>query len=177
MKNNSIEEISKLLYGNKPKEKKVDFKLNELLFELKDFLTPAQMLYPNKLELMKQRYFLYQNKTQKEKREYIKKLILRHANNVGKIQAIKDLQRGLSILNKNRRNSPIEAKNILKEDGIIGPKTKASLDDICQNYSLNIIKKYILKGIMNNIIFETKNNKNINTERKLEETIKELRRY
>ena len=99
----------------------------------------------------------------------------KHCNNIGFSQAIKDLQRGLSILNKNRKNSPIEAKNILIEDGIYGTKTKAAFKNACNNYSSRIIKKYFLKGIINNIIFDTKNNYNINSEDLLYKTTKDLK--
>ena len=59
-------------------------------------------------------------------------------------QAIIALQTGLSLLNKNRKDCIIEAKNALKEDGIYGEKTKASLCEACKNYNSRVIKKYIL---------------------------------
>ncbi len=91
-----------------------------------------------------------------------------HIRLVGKFQAVKDLQRGLSLLNKNRRNSPIEVKNILLEDGVYGHKTQGCLCDVCKNYSVNVIKKYIKKGIQNNVIFDTKNNSSIDTKKLME---------
>lgn len=54
-------------------------------------------------------------------------------------------------------------KNILKEDGVLGSKTCSALFNVCKNYPLNVVKKYIKRGILNNIIFDTKNNKNINS--------------
>lgn len=86
-----------------------------------------------------------------------------HIKLVGKEQAIKDLQKGVSLLNKNRRKSAVPTKNILKQDGVYGFKTNAALCDVCKNYKPKIVKKYIQKGIENNIIFDTKNNSNINT--------------
>lgn len=86
-----------------------------------------------------------------------------HSKFVGKEQAIKDLQRGISLLNKNRRKSPIDAKNVLKEDSVFLNKTYEALCDVCKNYSANIIKKHIKKGILNNVIFDTKNNNKIDS--------------
>ncbi len=88
-----------------------------------------------------------------------------HIALVGEAQAVKDLQRGLSLLNKNRKQSPIETKNILLQDGIYGNKTQACLCDVCKNYTPRVIKKYIKKGIQNNVIFDTKNNFSIDTEK------------
>ena len=73
-------------------------------------------------------------------------------------------------MNKNKKNCIIEAKNILKEDGIYGEKTKASLYEACKNYNSRVIKKYILKGVLNNIIFNTKNKINIDTRKLLNDT-------
>lgn len=97
------------------------------------------------------------------KMEEVINFLAHHAKFVGKEQAIKDLQRGISLLNKNRRKSPIEAKNILKEDGILLNKTYEALCDVCKNYSANVIKKYIKKGVLNNVIFDTKNNNKIDS--------------
>ena len=55
--------------------------------------------------------------------------------------------------------------------------SESELDYACKNHSLNILKKYILRGIMNNIIFDTKNKKEINTEKMVREIVGELRRY
>lgn len=172
-----VENPKDVLYKNSIKQEIKQLEKEELLNELGDCLSASQILYSTNEDLKRIRYFLYKNKTQDETIEYILKLIKKHSKNVGETQAIKDLQRGLSILNKNRRDSIIEAKNILKEDGIFGKKTKATLYDVCKNYSLNIIKKYILRGIINNIIFDTKNNPNINTKKKIEGVLKDLRRY
>ena len=86
-----------------------------------------------------------------------------HILNVGFGFAIRDLQLGLNLLNKKRQNSLFADKNILKEDGIFGSKTCSALFNVCKNYPLSVIKKYIKRGILNNIIFDTKNNKNINS--------------
>lgn len=168
---------SEILYQTTIKKENKENSKKQLIKELKNYISTAQILYSSEDELRKIRYFLYKNKTPQEKIEYIQNLLLKHANNVGLNQAIKDLQRSLSILNKNRKNSPINSKNILKEDGIFGEKTKATLKNICKNFDLFTIKKYFLKGIINNIIFDTKNKQNIDTEELIYTTIKVLKEY
>lgn len=168
---------SEILYEISNKNKVEQKIKNKLINELAEFLTPAQILYSSLDDLKKIKYFLYKNKTPKESFKYLENMLLKHINNVGEIQAIKDLQRGLSILNKNRRKSPIEVKNILIEDGIFGPKTKNALENACKTYSLNVIKKYFLKGIINNIIFDTKNNQNIDTIQMINDVIEKLKGY
>lgn len=98
-----------------------------------------------------------------------------HIDIVGARQAVVDLQRGVSLLNKNRRKSPVKAKNALKQDGLLGEMTYNSLVDVCRNYSLNVIKKYIKTGIQNNIIFDTKNDSKIDTKKLLMRVSENLR--
>ena len=100
-----------------------------------------------------------------------------HAKVVGHKQAIKDLQIGLSLLNKNKRNSPINTKNILKDDGDYGLKTYACLCDVCKNYSVKSIKKYIELGAKNNIIFDTKGNSKIDTKKLINKVVKNLNEF
>lgn len=172
---NVFENAKKLLYGNDTKVEKTKEKLrNRLIKELGDNLSSAQILYSTIKELLVLRRKIEKEKTPIDIQKEVDKFFKIHCHNVGFSQAIKDLQRGLSILNRNRRNSPIEAKNILVEDGIYGPKTKAVLKNACNCYSSGTIKKYILKGIINNIIFDTKNNDKINTQELLNKTIKDL---
>ena len=129
-------------------------KIRKITENLRKIITPYRTKQINPYELQ-------------EKINEIKAFLIPHIQLVGQEQAIKDLQRGLSILNKNRKASPIKAKNALKTDGIWGNKTQACLCDICKNYTLKIIKKYIKKGIQNNIIFDTKNNSDIDTSKLL----------
>ena len=119
-------------------------------------------------------------------RRFTNAIIDADVDGTGSYSAIGLIQRELNkdpdsaieyCLNKNRRNSLIEAKNILLEDGIYGEKTKSALDFACKNYSLAVIKKYILKGIMNNIIFDTKNKKDVDNKKMIDEIVGELRGY
>ena len=109
------------------------------------------------LELAK---ILYLTKNDfKEKLYDISQFLNCHIKFVGQKQGIKDVQRGLNILNKNRKNSSIPAKNILKQDGVFFVKTFDCLCNACKNYSANVIKKYIKKGILNNIVLIQKTEK------------------
>ncbi len=172
---NVFENAAKILYEDSIKQQKINKLRNKLIKELGNNLSPAQILYSSISELLTLRRKIEKEKTPSCTQKEVVEFFQKHCNNIGFSQAIKDLQRGLSILNKNRKNSPIEAKNILIEDGIYGTKTKAAFKNACNNYSSRIIKKYILKGIINNIIFDTKNNYNINSEDLLYKTTKDLK--
>lgn len=140
-----------------------------LIDKMCENLTPAKMLYSSVEDLVKIRQ---ENTFQK-----IVNFIDRHIENVGYEQAVKDVQVGLTILNKCRKNSPCECKNALKDDGIYGDKTSSALKNACKNYSTRIIEKYIMKGIENNVIFDTKNIKSTDTEKLMEETCLKLKNY
>lgn len=100
----------------------------------------------------------------------------KHIRKVGTEQAVKDFQRGLNILNKYNKKSLIESKQPVEEDGILGNQTYSCLSNICRNYSPMIIKKYITRGAVNNAIFETKNDKRINTDKKVINICNELQK-
>lgn len=89
----------------------------------------------------------------------------KHIEKVGMEQAMKDFQVGLNLLNKNKKDSIIQTKRQLKEDGDFGKKTLACFCDICKNYTPRVIKKYIRLGAIANVVFNTKNNSRINTDK------------
>ena len=163
------------------KEKKKPLTREKVLSLIKGELTNAKILYATKEELIeilkneRKEKFLSEferlnNQTIKEKIEEILDFIKFIAQKLDEKQAIIALQTGLSLLNKNRKDYVIEAKNALKEDGIYGNKTEASLYEACKNYNSRVIKKYILKAVLNNIIFNTKNEINIDTQKLLNDT-------
>ncbi|CDE88490.1 TPA: hypothetical protein CPT81_02850 [Candidatus Gastranaerophilales bacterium HUM_20] len=92
----------------------------------------------------------------------------KHSQRVGTEQAIKDFQYGLNILNMKRKDSSVEEFHQLKEDGDFGTKTYACIANLCKYLPVRIICKSIKKAAITNAIFNTKNNKRIDTERKLE---------
>ena len=167
--------------GMKFKEKKKPLTREKILSLIKGELSNAKILYATKEELIeilknerKEKFLLeferLNNQTLDEKIKEVLEFIEFIAQKLSKKQAITALQTGLSLLNKNRKNCIIEAKNALKEDGIYGIKTKASLHEACKNYNSRVIKKYILKAVLNNIIFNTKNDKNVDTAKLLQNT-------
>lgn len=166
--------------GMKFKEKK-PLTREKVLSLIKSEILNAKILYASKEELIeilkneRKQKFLSEferlnNQTINEKIEEISVFIELISQKLDEKQAIIALQTGLSLLNKNRKDCIIEAKNALKEDGIYGEKTKASLYEACKNYNSRVIKKYILKGVLNNIIFNTKNEVNIDTQKLLQNT-------
>lgn len=138
-----------------------------LINEIYENLTPAKILYSSVQDLVELR--------QELGFKTVVNFMNTHIENVGYEQAVKDMQVGLTILNKCRKNSPCESKNALKNDGIYGEKTSSALKDACKNYSAKVIEKYIIKGIENNIIFDTKNKKSTNTEELMKETCLKLK--
>jgi len=167
--------------GMKFKEKKKPLTREKILSLIKGELSNAKILYATKEELIeilkneRKQKFLSEferlnNQTINEKIGEISDFIKFIAQKLDKKQAIVALQTGLSLLNKNRKDCIIEAKNALKEDGVYGEKTKASLCEACKNYNSRVIKKYVLKGVLNNIIFNTKNEVNIDTQKLLNDT-------
>ena len=167
--------------GMKFKEKKKSLTREKVLSLIKGELTNAKILYASKEELIgilknerKEKFLLeferLNNQKSSEKIEEILNFIELIAQKLDEKQAVVALQTGLSLLNKNRKDCIIGAKNPLKEDGIYGEKTKASLYEACKNYNSRVIKKYILKAVLNNIIFNTKNEVNIDTQKLLQNT-------
>ena len=160
--------------GMKLEENKKPLTREKILSLIKGELSSAKILYATKEELLNilvneqkekisNEFIRLNNQTVNEKISEIFDFIEVITNILDKKQATIALQTGLGLLNKNRKNSIIEAKNTLKEDGIYGKKTKASLYNVCKNYNSRIIKKYILKAVLNNIIFNTKNEDKIDT--------------
>lgn len=98
----------------------------------------------------------------------------KHIRKVGTEQAVKDFQRGLNILNKYNKKSPIEAKRPIDEDGILGNQTYSCLENVCQKYTPQIVQKYVRRGAVNNAIFDTKNDGRIDTDKRVLNIYKNL---
>lgn len=91
----------------------------------------------------------------------------KHIRKVGTEQAVKDLQRGLNILNGYNKKSLIEAKRPIEEDGILGNQTYSCLENVCKYYPPIVLRKYIKRGAVNNAVFDTKNDRRIDTDKKV----------
>ncbi|MCV6599642.1 MAG: hypothetical protein OIF36_04105 [Alphaproteobacteria bacterium] len=109
-----------------------------------------------------------------EKISDLNEFLQSHSKRVGKEQCIKDFQRGLNILNKYSKDSSIKEKNKIKEDGVFGGITKATLRRICKSYSLYIIKKSIRTGAFNNAYAKSCRDKRVNPEKEIKEISKNL---
>ena len=68
----------------------------------------------------------------------------------------------------------ISSKIQLEEDSDFGEKTFEALFDVLKNYSIDVIKQYIKLGAANNTIWSTKNNKQIDTDKKISEITQQL---
>jgi hypothetical protein len=102
-----------------------------------------------------------------EKISAIADFIREHLEKVGKEQTVKDIQAGLTYLCKGNKNTIIEAKKPLEEDGDFGEITYSSLAYACEHYELDIILKYLRNGAASNVFFDTKNDRKINTDEKV----------
>lgn len=100
--------------------------------------------------------------------------IATYIREVGKEQAILDVQVGLNLLNDYKKMSLIESKIKLEEDSNFGEKTYAALFDVLQNYPIEVLKHYIKLGAANNAIWATKNDLKIDTDKKVENIILNL---
>jgi hypothetical protein len=87
-----------------------------------------------------------------------------HARKSGRQQAIKDLQTGLYLLNRKNGN-----KINIEIDGDYGTQTHGFLENACKSYPAQAIQSMIKRAAVSNVIFDTKNNKKLNTERQVEQ--------
>ena len=100
--------------------------------------------------------------------------ISQYIKEAGKEQAILDFQVGLNLLNGYKKSSPVEAKIKLEEDSDFGEKTFAALFNVFKNYPVDVVKRFVKLGAINNKIWHTKNNKSIDTDREVEKVTDKL---
>ncbi len=110
-----------------------------------------------------------------QKVQEVTEFFKKHVAKVGEKQAIKDLQKAINMLNKGLKDSIVEEKRPLKENGILEEKTYAAFEYICKNYTARLINKFIRRAAINNAIFETKNDSRINTEKNVNKIYNNLR--
>lgn len=96
--------------------------------------------------------------------------ISEHIKEVGKEQTILDFQVGLNLLNDYRKEALIESKVQLEEDSDFGEKSYNALFNALQHYPVEIIKRYVKLGALNNQIWNTKNLQKVNTDVVVENT-------
>lgn len=90
----------------------------------------------------------------------------------GETNTIKALQCGLDIFCKERKH--IFKPQKISINGKIDDKFINLINEVSSKYSTDVIEKYLVKGLMSNAIFETKDVKNINT-KQLINTINEIK--
>lgn len=100
--------------------------------------------------------------------------ISQYVKEAGKEQAILDFQAGLNLLNGYKKSSSVEAKIKLEEDSDFGEKTFAALFNVFKNYPVDVVKKFVKLGAINNRIWNTKNNKSIDTDSEVEKVTDKL---
>ena len=80
-----------------------------------------------------------------------------YAKNYGKERVIEALKSGLNIFLKQKSNIFSKKVNLTDENW------QNFLKYVQEKYPIETIEKYLNKGLISNLIFETKNLKNINT--------------
>ncbi len=100
--------------------------------------------------------------------------ISQYVKEAGKEQAILDFQVGLNLLNGYKKSSSVEAKIKLEEDSDFGEKTFAALFNVFKNYPVDVVKRFVKLGAINNRIWNTKNNKSIDTDSEVEKVTDKL---
>ena len=100
--------------------------------------------------------------------------ISQYVKEAGKEQAILDFQAGLNLLNRYKKSSSVEAKIKLEEDSDFGEKTFAALFNVFKNYPVDVVKRFVKLGAINNRIWNTKNNKSIDTDSEVEKVTDKL---
>lgn len=100
--------------------------------------------------------------------------ISQYVKEAGKKQAILDFQVGLNLLNGYKKSSSVEAKIKLEEDSDFGEKTFAALFNVFKNYPVDVVKRFVKLGAINNRIWNTKNNKSIDTDSEVEKVTDKL---
>lgn len=110
----------------------------------------------------------------KNKIQALKEFMLEHEKRVGKEQAVKDLQRGLNILNGYKKDNPIIEERAIKEDGDWGIITNGCLKHICRNHEFSNVKKFVRTGAINNAYVKSCFDKRINVEKELDKIMFDL---
>jgi hypothetical protein len=93
---------------------------------------------------------------------------------VGKEQAIKDFQCGLNLLTGYKKETVLEEQIRLEEDADFGEKTFAMFQSVLVYYPLEVIKEYIKMGASNNAVWETKDDRQIDTNEFVDEVAENL---
>ncbi len=100
--------------------------------------------------------------------------MLQYVNDFGERRAVLDFQTGLNMLTGYKKNAIVQEQIQLDEDMIFGEKTFRTILYVIKKYPIDVIKSYIKLGAANNIIWDTKNNPDIDTDEAVEVVTEEL---
>jgi len=140
-----LKEVSQLLFPEKNEIKSSSQKFDEILRKkLKTLRSYENLNIENEAQI-------------DENLQELANFILNHVITVGNEQAVLDFQVGLNLLNGYKKDSFIDAKIQLEEDSDFGEKTFLALLDVLKNYPVDVVKKFIKLGAINNQIWNTKN--------------------
>ena len=168
MENRNLEQVREKLFSIKDSSQKMNDEIKNSIERIREQqwrrLTPSQFS-DESYNLSDEDY-----KKVADLADFIS-LYIREA---GKEQAILDFQVGLNLLNGYKKDSPIEAKIKLEEDSHFGEKTFSALFNILKNYPVDVVKSFVKLGALNNRIWNTKNNKAIDTDKEVERVTDKL---
>lgn len=89
-----------------------------------------------------------------------------YSNNYGKGRVVEALKSGLDIFLKQKKDIFPQNVKLTDENWL------EILEFIQNNYPIQTIEKYLSKGLISNLVFETKNSKNINTSKLVDTALK-----
>ena len=89
-----------------------------------------------------------------------------YSNNYGKERTVEALKSGLDIFLKQKKDIFPQNVKLTDENWL------EILEFIQNNYPIQTIEKYLNKGLISNLVFETKNSKNINTSKLVDTALK-----
>ncbi len=168
MAKSTLEQVREKLFSTKQPSEKMNEEIKNKVEKIKEQklkkLKPS--LFANKTDEISEKDYQKISTLADFVAEYVKK--------VGPKQAILDFQVGINLLNGYKKDSLISSKMQLEEDSDFGEKTFEALFDVLKNYSIDVIKQYIKLGAANNTIWSTKNNKQIDTDKKISEITQQL---
>ena len=140
----------------------IDLLLNNILvseaFDMPEDVKNEKLQLVTKVKYLIDKYDLNQKEHDiQNKKVNIYPMLEMYAENYGKERVIDALKTGLNIFRKQKSNI------FLKDFKITDENWQEFLNYVQEKYPIQTIEKYLNKGLISNIIFETKNLKNIDT--------------
>ena len=112
------------------------------------------------------KYDLTKKKFNSDVKSDIYPMLNLYSNNYGKERTVEALKSGLDIFLKQKKDISPQNVKLTNENWL------EILEFIQNNYPIQTIEKYLNKGLISNLVFETKNSKNINTSKLVDTALK-----